>query len=73
MSGERVPEERLRYFEVFNSIRFAVVCPRALQLFEAHPEVDIGSCELGLRFTYFGTQRMNESIALAEAERTQCP
>jgi aminoglycoside phosphotransferase (APT) family kinase protein len=73
MSGERVPAERLRYFEVFNSIRFAVVCPRALQLFEAHPEVDIGSCELGLRFTYFGTQRMNESIALAEGERSQCP
>lgn len=71
MSGERMSEERLRYFEVFSSVRFAVVCPRALQLFEAHPEVDIASCELGLRFTYFGTGRMNESIALAEAARSQ--
>ena len=65
ISGRRITAERLRYFEVFNALRFIVTCPRALDLFQANPAAGIASLDLGLRFTIFGTGRLNETIAAA--------
>jgi aminoglycoside phosphotransferase (APT) family kinase protein len=70
IAGYRIPENRLRFFEVFNSLRFAVVCPRGLTLLQNDLDVDIGACNLGLRFTYFGTARLNATISQADALRT---
>lgn len=69
ISGRRIPPERLHFFEVFNSMRFGVVCARALGLFQANPLVDVAACDLGLRFPFYGTGRLNRCIADAEAVR----
>lgn len=66
MSGRRISAERLRYFEVFNALRFIVTCPRALDLFQGNPAAGIGALDLGLRFTIFGTGKLNQTIAAAQ-------
>lgn len=67
ISGRCITPDRLRYFEVFNGLRFIVTCMRALDLFQADPGMGIGSLDLGLRFTLFGTGKLNAAIAAAEA------
>jgi aminoglycoside phosphotransferase (APT) family kinase protein len=68
--GPELPEERLRFFDVFRSLKYAVVCPRALQLFEQHRGASVAACQLGLVFPYFGSLELNRHLAAARAEAT---
>lgn len=67
ISGRRITPDRLRYFAVYNALRFMATCPRALDLFQADPGVGISALDLGLRFTFFGSGELNARIAAAEA------
>jgi aminoglycoside phosphotransferase (APT) family kinase protein len=66
LGGRPVSETRLRFFDVMNTVRFAVTCPRALYLFEQHPAASIDACQLGLLYMYHGTGKLNRNIELAE-------
>jgi len=72
-SGTTLSEYRLRYFAIWNVLKFAVICPTAISLFENNERAGIDACQLGLFFTYHGTARLNEAIALAEQARLVLP
>ena len=69
LGGPRLSEERLRYFEVMNAVRFEVTCGRALHLFEADPAVGLDALQLGLLYMQHGTGGLNAAIERAEAAR----
>jgi len=73
ISGRRITQERLRYFAVYNALRFMAVCPRALDLFQADARVGVSALDLGLRFTFFGTAELNARIAAAEEMKARVP
>nr|WP_087573242.1 phosphotransferase family protein [Sphingomonas sp. CDS-1] len=66
ISGRRITPDRLRYFAVYNALRFMATCPRGLDLFQADPRAGIAALDLGLRFTFFGSGELNPRIAAAE-------
>jgi aminoglycoside phosphotransferase (APT) family kinase protein len=68
--GQRIPEFRLKYFDVFRSLKYAVVCPTALTLFEAYRAVDVAACQLGLLYPYYGSSELNQHINAADKARS---
>jgi aminoglycoside phosphotransferase (APT) family kinase protein len=66
LRGRPISEERLRFFEVFISLKYAVTCLNALTLFERSVNAPVSLCEVGLKFMHHGTERLNRHIALAE-------
>lgn len=68
--GRALSEERLRYFDVFRSLKYAVVCPTALTLFERHRSASVAACQLGLLFPYYGSLELNRHIRSAVASST---
>jgi hypothetical protein len=62
-----VPESRLRFFDVFTSLKYAVTCSQALALFEKNPAVPISACQLGLLYPYHGTAGLNNHLKAAQA------
>jgi aminoglycoside phosphotransferase (APT) family kinase protein len=68
-SGAVVPESRLRFFDVFTSLKYAVTCLQALALFEKSRAVPIVACQLGLLYPYHGTAGLNSHLKAAESVR----
>jgi aminoglycoside phosphotransferase (APT) family kinase protein len=62
LGGRSLDRKRLPFFDVFGSVRFAVTCPRALDLFEHSPEMGLEALDLGLRYMYYGTGGLNAFI-----------
>jgi hypothetical protein len=47
-------------------MRFAVTCPRALDLFEQYPQTGLDALQLGLLYMYHGTGEVNRHIERAD-------
>lgn len=64
--GRPIPEDRLEYFEIFRTLKYAVVCPTSMQLFERHRSVHLAACQLGLVYPFFGSRDLNQHLAAAD-------
>lgn len=68
LSGRRIAESRIRYFDVFNSLKYSVICSLALSIFERNREASMDLCRLGLVYMHHGTSKLNDCIEKADAE-----
>lgn len=68
-SGRPAPR-RIRYYDVFTALKYAVTCLNALMLLERHSQVSSGACQLGFLYMHHGTASLNEYIQLAEQDRS---
>jgi aminoglycoside phosphotransferase (APT) family kinase protein len=66
LGGRPINKMRLPFFDVMCSMRFAVTCPRALDLFEQHPRAGLEALQLGLLYMYHGTGALNRHIERAD-------
>jgi len=69
-SGRAVPIERIQFFDVLTSLKYAVTCLQALSLFDKLPTSPANLCHLGLMYMYHGTADLNRCIEIAASAQS---
>lgn len=67
--GQAVSEYRLRYFDVYHSVKMAICALAVLRRVEDHREAPIPLAVFGLQYLHYITSRMTALIRLAEEVR----
>jgi aminoglycoside phosphotransferase (APT) family kinase protein len=67
--GQEVGEYRLRYFDVFHSVKIAICALSVLRRVENHREASIQLAVFGLQYLHYITSRMTGLIRAADAVR----